>query len=111
MILRPPGQIRSATLFAAERLVQQQRQMHRQIGVTWRDVAAVLVPQGVSRAAVKHTFKNLARTPLMQRVGAVKVPGASRAMVAYVPDLSLQGAADEPVLRLESCTRAWVAGR
>lgn len=117
--MRPPGQIRPAALRAAERVVQQQRAMHRQagsvhmqVGATWRDVAELLVPQGVAVHAVRHTWKNLTRTPLLQRVGPVQVPGAQRAMVAYVPCVQpsdLVSAADPAPLA--NSMRAWVACR
>lgn len=111
---RPAGEIRAAALREAQQLVEWQRASDRPVGVTWRSLAEVLVPQGVARDAVRYTWKNLTRTPAMQRVGAVRVQGSARPMVAYVPvqaPCAGHGAAGVGAALLEGVARSWVSSR
>jgi hypothetical protein len=112
-VSRPPGEIRAAALREAHQLVEWQRASDRPVGVTWRSLAEVLVPQGVARDAVRYTWKNLTRTPAMQRVGAVRVQGSARPMVAYVPVAAPAAthAAPAGVCALEGVARSWVSCR
>lgn len=86
--MRPPGEIRRATLaaawaVAAERAVGDAPRC----GVTRLDVLSRLTPQGVGRQAVKHTWENLVRAGLLRPLPLQKVtrPGASRPLQAYEP--------------------------
>lgn len=108
--MRPRGEISRATLQAAWDLAK--ARAHEAVpGATYRDIQALLVPQGIGRQAVRDTVKNLRRLGHLQPVGPVRVAGSPRALVAYAPTTPQQAAASrqaEPGLLLAGITRAWV---
>jgi len=78
--MRPPGEIREAARRAAW---DQVSALNR--GVTWRDIAAQLVPQCIGRAAAKYAVKNMAAAGELVPLELVRVPGVSRRLRAYAP--------------------------
>lgn len=110
--MRPPGEIRRAALAAAWD-VAVARASQPVPGATWRDVAAVLVPQGVATRVARDTWKNMVRSGALRPVGTVRVPDSARALQAYAPaGLSPCGQA-APLLdmALGAALRAWVGPR
>lgn len=109
--MRPPGQIRLMTMEAMTQLARERRDQERR-GATWRDALQRLVPQGVSRDAVRNTVKNLARAGQLKPVGTVTVPDAPRPLVAYEPVHSQADAAARcgGALPLMRVTRGWARG-
>lgn len=82
--MRPPGEIRERVLQTARGFARDRAQ-HAVPGAVWREVAQQLVPQGIAERAVRDTWKNLVRAGQLRPVGAVRVPGVSRAMLACAP--------------------------
>jgi hypothetical protein len=82
--MRPPGEIRRATLHAAWE-VAVERACTPVAAATRRDVELRLVPAGVARHAVKHTWENLVRAGLLQPVARVRLPDSPRQQMAYAP--------------------------
>jgi hypothetical protein len=114
--LRPPGEIRRAALDAAWAVASERAQSAAPgavAGVTQRDVLARLVPIGVARHAVKHTWENLVRAGALRPVGKMQVPGAPRPLQAYAPvrvgERAVSGSTG--MQALAGVARAWVGQR
>ena len=88
--MRPAGEIRQAVLKAAWDVVTACGDTPL-AGATHRDVADRLVPSGVARHAVLHTWKNLVRSGQLLPVQPVRRAGSSRALLACVPAVPAGG--------------------
>lgn len=80
---RPAGEIRVMLFEALRRLCPT-----REALVTQRDVAALLVPRGVGRQAIRRTHEELVRSGRLVPAGRKRVPDSCRPLTLYrfVPD-------------------------
>lgn len=105
--MRPPGEIRQQALAVAWDLAQQRRGQPIP-GVTLHDLQRHLVPQGISRQAVRHTWQNLRRHGVLVPLPGVKVraEGVCRPMLACVPAGPAQRV-EAPGAELARCMGGW----
>jgi hypothetical protein len=113
---RRPGVIRQAVERTARQLVAQRRAAvpvdadpRHQVGVTYLDLEAALVPQGVGRQAVRRTLERLAREEVLPRVGSVHLPHSRKPLGVYAPPANDEPQPGTPGLDLQAllCSGAW----
>ena len=98
--MRPRGEIREALCLAAVQFGQD--------GFTWRDLAHAAC---VGFDAAKRTVGNMARAGELVVLDEVRVPGANRPMLRYVPavigDDALKAVGGTPGAELAAIVHCW----
>lgn len=112
---RRPGVIRQVVERTARQLVAQRRAAcqadggQEVVGVTYLDLEAQLVPQGVGRKAVRRMLEQLARDEVLHRVGDARLPHSRRPLGLYAPAPDNNPQPEMPGLDLQAlmCSSAW----